>query len=114
MSKRSVTRRAALKILGLGAAVGAVFAGRGAARADPAKTGAAKLDVNDPAALALGYVENAAAVDVKKYPAFVPGSNCESCLRLEGAPGNDYRPCGLFPGKLVSVRGWCSGWAPEI
>ncbi len=46
--------------------------------------------------------------------AFVPGSNCDNCLELQGAPGNDYRPCGIFPGKLVSVRGWCSRWSPEI
>ena len=114
MPKRSVSRRAALKILGLGTAGTAVFAGFGSAGADPGKADAAKLDANDPAALALGYVENAAAVDAKKYPAFVPGSNCDNCLRLEGTPGSDYRPCSLFPGKLVSVRGWCSEWTPEI
>jgi hypothetical protein len=74
----------------------------------------ARLDVNDPAALALGYVENAARVDVKKYPSYVKGSNCENCLQLAGKAGNNYRPCGLFPGKLVSVSGWCSGWAAEM
>jgi hypothetical protein len=114
MPNHSVSRRAALKILGLGTAGTAVFAGFGSAEADPGKANAAKLDANDPAVLALGYVENAAAVGVKKYATFVPGSNCGSCLRLEGTPGGDYRPCGLFPGKLVSVRGWCSGWTPEI
>jgi hypothetical protein len=30
-----------------------------------------RLDVNDPAALALGYVENAVGVDLKKYPSYV-------------------------------------------
>jgi hypothetical protein len=114
MPRRSVSRRAALKTLGLGAAGTAMFAARGSAGADPVKANAANLDANDPAALALGYLENSAVVDVKKYPTFVPGSNCDNCLRLEGTPGNDYRPCGLFPGKLVSVRGWCSGWAAEI
>jgi len=75
---------------------------------------AAHLDVKDPAAVALGYVENASQVDVKKTPGFVPGSNCENCLQLQGTAGNNYRPCSLFPGKLVSVSGWCKGWAAEM
>jgi hypothetical protein len=73
-----------------------------------------RLDVKDPAAVALGYVENAAQVDAKKYPAFVAGSDCENCLQLQGSAGNNYRPCSLFPGKLVSVSGWCKGWTPEM
>jgi len=109
MAKTYLSRRDAVKILTLGATGAAAFAVCRSAGAEPTK-----LDVNDPAALALGYVENAAAVDVKKYPAYVPGSNCDNCLQLQGAPGGDYRPCGLFPGKLVSARGWCSGWTPEI
>jgi hypothetical protein len=73
-----------------------------------------RLDVHDPAAVALGYVENAAEVDRKKFPHYVAGSNCDNCLQLQGKPGNNYRPCNLFPGKLVAVSGWCSGWTPEI
>jgi hypothetical protein len=74
----------------------------------------ARLDVTDPAARALGYVENADRVDAKKYPTYVKGSNCENCLQLAGKAGNNYRPCALFPGKLVSVSGWCSAWAAEM
>jgi hypothetical protein len=73
-----------------------------------------RLDVKDPAAMALGYVENVTQVDRKKYPEFAPGSNCENCLQLQGTAGNNYRPCGLFPGKLVSVSGWCKSWTPEM
>ena len=75
---------------------------------------AAHLDVKDPAASALGYVENASQVDIKKYPGFVSGSNCENCLQLQGSAGNNYRPCSLFPGKLVAVSGWCKSWTPEM
>jgi hypothetical protein len=75
---------------------------------------AARLEMKDPAATALGYVENVAHLDTKKYPEFVSGSSCENCLQLKGAAGNNYRPCGLFPGKLVSVSGWCKGWAAEM
>jgi hypothetical protein len=59
-------------------------------------------------------VEHASDVDVKKFPTYVKGSTCENCLQLQGTAGNNYRPCGLFPGKLVSVSGWCSGWAAEM
>ena len=103
-----MNRRALVKTLSLTLAAASVMS-RQARGAEPQK-----LDVKDPAAVALGYVESAAEVDVKKYPAFVKGSNCENCLQLQGKAGSDYRPCGLFPGKLVAVSGWCSGWAPEM
>jgi hypothetical protein len=72
------------------------------------------LDVKDPAAVKLGYIEDAGRVDAKKFPAYVKGSSCDNCLLLQGAAGADYRPCELFPGKSVTVRGWCSGWSAEI
>ena len=68
----------------------------------------------DPNRRKLGYVESASQIDAKKFPQFVPGSSCENCLQLQGKPGNNYRPCSLFPGKLVSVSGWCSAWTAEM
>jgi hypothetical protein len=109
MSKGGQTRtsrRNILKGLALGAA-GAAIGARGA-------TETAKVDVHDAQAVALGYVENASQVDAKKYPQYVAGSNCDNCLQLQGKPGNNYRPCTLFSGKLVAVSGWCSGWAAEM
>jgi hypothetical protein len=100
-------RRAMLKTSGF-AAAGLLLAWR-----TPAAS-AERLNVKDPEAAALGYVENSGQVDVKKYPTYIKGSNCENCLQLQGTPGNNYRPCSLFPGKLVSVSGWCSGWAAEM
>jgi len=106
-----VSRREALRRLaGMAGAAGLVAAwSRHAFAAD-----APHLDIKDPAAVKVGYVENAAQVDPKKYPAFVPGSSCENCLQLQGAAGSAYRPCTLFPGKLVAAAGWCSAWAAEI
>jgi hypothetical protein len=75
---------------------------------------APRLDVKDPAARAQGYVEHVSQVDPKKYPGFVPGSSCENCLQLQGTAGNNYRPCSVFAGKLVSVSGWCKSWTPEM
>jgi hypothetical protein len=97
------------------------FAVAGAAALSPRRSGAAPdaaaathLDVKDPAAAALGYVEDAARAEAVKSPGFIAGSNCENCLQLQGRAGDAYRPCSLFPGKLVSAAGWCSSWTPEI
>jgi len=103
-----VTRRLLVKNLSVAAASAGLFSRR--SWGDDLK----RLDVKDPTAVALGYVENASQVDLKKYPAYTQGSNCENCLQLQGSPGNNYRPCSLFPGKLVSVGGWCKGWTPEM
>jgi hypothetical protein len=107
----ALTRRVVVK-QGLAAGLSAALPRRGALSAAPSAP--KRLDVKDPAAIALGYVENAGDVDVKKYPDYAPGSNCENCLQLQGSAGNNYRPCGLFPDKLVSVKGWCKGWTPEM
>lgn len=101
------SRRAVMKELAIAAAGVLVY------RAAPAAE-LKRLDVKDPDAVARGYVENAAQVNAGKYPSFVKGSSCENCLLLQGASGADYRPCSLFPGKAVAVRGWCSGWTAEI
>ena len=104
----NASRRLLLKNLSL-AATAAALTSRGACGAE-----APRLDVKDPTAIQLGYVENAAQVDMKKYPDYAAGSNCENCLQLQGTAGNNYRPCGLFPGKLVAVSGWCKSWTPEM
>ena len=103
-----ITRRIMVRNLSFAAGLSAA-SWRSALCAAPAR-----LDVKDPAAIALGYVESAAQVDIKKYPKYVQGSNCENCLQLQGTAGNTYRPCSLFPGKLVSVSGWCKGWTAEM
>jgi anaerobic selenocysteine-containing dehydrogenase len=108
MRNHTLSRRKLVKSLALGGAAAAL-----AARGAPAAA-AQKLAVTDPKAIAVGYTENAAGVDVKKYPAYVHGSNCENCLQLQGALGDAYRPCALFDGKLVSVGGWCSAWTAEM
>src|ERR1700736_4663297 len=100
----NMTRREALKNFGLAAGLAAALPWRQTQCAT-----LKRLDVKDPAAIALGYIEDAAQVDVKKYPQYARGSNCENCLLLQGSPGDTYRPCSLFPDKLVSVNGWCTG-----
>jgi hypothetical protein len=107
-SMRTLNRRALVKSLAAAAAAAAVLRGAKARAAD-----LPHLNVKDPQAIKLGYVENATEVDAKKYPAYVKGSRCDNCLLLQGSSGA-YRPCNLFPGKLVSAAGWCTGWSAEI
>ena len=109
LPRNPVTRRSVVKSLGLAAGISAALPWRHAQGAEPAR-----LDVKDPAAIAQAYVLSAAQVDAKKYPQYTQGSSCENCLLLQGTAGNNYRPCSLFPGKLVSVSGWCKGWAAEM
>lgn len=104
-----INRRALIKSLAAAAAAAAVLSGRRSESAD-----LPHLDVKDPAAVAMGYVENAKQVDAKRYPVYVKGSSCENCSLLQGGPGPDYRPCQLFAGSSVSIHGWCSGWSAEI
>lgn len=109
--KNPISRRTLLRSAGMGAA--AILAGTAAPRRGRAAE-LQRLDVHDPAALALGYVENAAAVDAKKYSSFSPGSSCANCMQLQGKAGEAYRPCAVFPGKLVAAAGWCMSWTPEM
>ena len=98
-SGRSLSRRTLLKILGASAAVPATLHYRQSRAAE-----LPKLDVKDPADIQQAYVEKST----------VAGATCENCLQLQGSAGARYRPCSLFPGKLVASDGWCKGWTPEI
>lgn len=91
---KSVNRRNFLKLTGsslIGLTVGGV-----ALRANAQE----KLAENDPTAVALKYVH------VSK----VEGQYCENCMYVQGEAGAEWRPCAIFPGKVVAAKGWCSAW----
>lgn len=110
MSDSRIDRRTLLKnaLIGL-AALPAANLVRGAAAADAPP----HLAETDPLATSLGYVHDAKKVDVKKAPQFKAGSNCANCLQLQGKQGDEWRPCNLFPGKLVNANGWCKVWVAK-
>lgn len=82
--------------------------------APPAAPGAGtKVTPDDPVAMALGYVEDAAKVDVAKYPQFKAGSHCENCALYTGQAGAAEGPCTVFQNKIVTAKGWCATWAPK-
>jgi hypothetical protein len=91
----------------IGAAVALPAAGKALAQAAPAK-----VDPKDPQAAALGYVEDAAKADAKKFPRWAAGQNCATC-QLYTAKGADAGGCTLFPNKTVVAKGWCSAWVKK-
>ncbi len=68
--------------------------------------------LNDPAASALNYTEDASKVDKAKSPTFAAGSACANCNFYHGG-ATGFGPCDLFPGKGVSAKGWCSGYTKK-
>jgi hypothetical protein len=127
----SLSRRNLLKSLALaagGAAAAPALVSTAQAQATPAKpaapaagakpaaaapAGLVKLDPKDPAAVALAYHEDSTKVDVKKYPMHKANQFCNNCLQIQGKAGEAYRPCNLFPKKLVAEKGWCKVWVKK-
>ena len=108
--EKNLTRRTLLKTIAAAVPAGAIVLQQDALAAD-----APKLDPNDPTAKALVYVEDPANLD-KSNPAaarYQPGQICDNCIHIQGVEGAAYRPCGIFPGKLVAAGGWCSVWAAK-
>jgi len=100
-----ISRRDALKGLALGA--GTILA-VGATRTRAADAGSLPhVSPTDSVAVALSYHESAKTVEAAKFPNFKPGQECSNCLQLTGKAGDAWRPCNLFPGKLVNAGGWC-------
>lgn len=71
------------------------------------------VDVADPTARALGYVDNAATVDKAKFPSFKSGAHCATCNFFQGKATDAYGPCQIFPGKSVASAGWCASHSPK-
>jgi hypothetical protein len=114
MKESRKNRREFLRILITGAAalpVGGVLLSPAPVRAQDAPV-APRLPEDDPAAFALGYVHDAADVDVSKYPRYEPGQICANCQQWRADPDVEWAPCAIFPGRSVRNAGWCSVWVP--
>jgi len=64
------------------------------------------LAESDPAAKAVGYVE-----DARKAKEATGGALCSNCSIYSGAEGAATGTCTLFPGKRVQANGWCKSWS---
>jgi hypothetical protein len=102
-------------LLGRALVAAAAVAGAPALKAQDAGgyPGYTHLDGKDPSAAALGYVDNATKVDTTKFKTYQAGQMCGNCLQLQGKAGDPWRPCLLYPKKLVNVNGWCSGYVKK-
>jgi hypothetical protein len=103
------TRRDALKSLTLALGAGALAR----ANASHAAENQPHVSPSDPTAMALAYTDDASKVDRKQNGNYQPGQKCGNCLQLQGAEGAIWRPCSLFPGKLVNANGWCRVWVKK-
>mgnify|MGYP001827135877 FL=1 len=106
METKSVINRRQLLELGLGGAAGLIIARSSIAEEDA-------LSESDPTALALGYAENASAVDTSKWTKKAgPGGDkqmCSNCSLYQPIDA-EWGGCSIFPGKKVKGAGWCNAW----
>ncbi len=73
-----------------------------------------KVPLDDPAALALKYVEDATQA-TRTDKMGVAGSEqlCSNCrFYTASADEADWGGCTLFQNRLVAGPGWCAGWVP--
>lgn len=69
------------------------------------------VDINDPTAKAVGYVE-----DAKKAPKSA-GNKCSTCTlyaKADKKNGKEVGTCALFPKKFVYGNGFCNSWAKKV
>ncbi len=97
-----------------GAAAAAGTAHGGAAQPPPPTANLPHVVSTDQLAIALSYHESAKTVDATKFPTYKPDQKCGTCLQLTGNVGDPWRPCNLFPGKLVHAEGWCKVWVKKV
>ena len=72
-----------------------------------------RIEESDPMAKSLNYTHDATSVDPAKRASAAAVQNCSNCALVQGNDGDAWRPCQIFPGKLVNAHGWCSVWAPK-
>ena len=75
--------------------------------------GAPMVNEKDGQAVALGYAADSTKVDAKKFPKHAATQMCSNCALYSGKAGDAAGPCGIFPGKQVAAKGWCSAYAKK-
>ncbi len=72
-----------------------------------------KLSEDDPLGRAMKYTHDASTVDPSSRANQAADQTCANCALIQGADGDAWRPCQIFPGKVVSAKGWCTVWSPK-
>ncbi len=70
-----------------------------------------KLTGDDAMAQAMKYTHDASTVDPSSRANPAADQTCANCALIQGDAGDAWRPCQIFPGKLVNANGWCTVWA---
>lgn len=122
-SPKIEARRTFLRLTGLTLAVGVVSSKlfKSSSHAQGAKPAAKPLEMvkpTDSQAQALGYYEDVAKVDVKKFPkrAGPEGAkqycyNCQFYVTGAADPKTlPQAPCTIFANKGVKSKAWCNSW----
>lgn len=102
----TIPRRKFIQLSAVAAAGCLVQAGR-EARADDLP----HISEDDPMAQAMKYTHDASTVDPATRNNPAANQTCDNCALVQGADGDAWRPCQIFPGKAVAAGGWCSVWA---
>lgn len=64
----------------------------------------------DPTAAALHYHKNATKAPRTNKPDMPANKQfCHNCMYVKAKHG-EWRPCQIYPGKLVNQNGWCASW----
>lgn len=71
------------------------------------------LSEDEPLAKGMRYTNDSGSVDPSTRANPAPNQHCATCALVQGNDGDEWRPCQIFPGKLVNANGWCSVWAPK-
>lgn len=115
MNKPEVSRRRFLAQVAMAVPAGAALLDVAVINSAFAQAALPKLELTDPSAKALLYIEDATKVDRANPLAarYAAGQDCNNCSQIQGKDGDAWRPCAIFPGKLVAGKGWCSVWAKK-
>lgn len=122
-TNRSESRRSFLRITGLTMAVAVIGSKffKVKSHAQGAAAPAKKLELvkpTDSQAQALGYYEDAAKVDTKKFPKRTGAEGgkqyCYNCQFYQAGTADAKTlaeaPCTIFANKGVKGKGWCNSW----
>lgn len=75
--------------------------------------GLPRLSEDDAMARAMSYTHDASTVDPATRNNPAADQSCANCGLIQGDEAAEWRPCQIFPGKLVNNNGWCQVWAPK-
>lgn len=106
-----ISRRQFVKLSAVAASIPLISQVKLVSSASAATMG--KVPIDDPAAVALKYVE-VATTATRTDKMGVSGSEqvCGNCRFYKDSETPAWGGCALFQNRLVAKEGWCVGWVP--